>query len=307
MPEAEGALIDEFCDALWLEDGLARLTLDAYRRDLTQLALWLAQNGKGFVGATEENLRDYIRSRHGAGAKATSANRRLSSCKRFFRWMVRQNRRDSDPSAHLDSARQSQRFPRILSEASIEALLAAPDIDTTLGLRDRAMLELLYASGLRVSELVSARTVEVSLSDQVVRITAGKGGKTRLVPFGEEAAAWIARYLADARPVLLGTRSADALFVTARGAAMTRHNFWHTIKRLALVAGIAQLATAWLRYTPDVFLDYARALYHVADMAQVMEWKPYQMSSLRGFFMLFGLPSSILQVLTVSSVPMMVR
>ena len=239
MPEAEGALIDEFCDALWLEDGLARLTLDAYRRDLTQLALWLAQNGRGFVGATEDDLRGYIRSRHGAGAKATSANRRLSSCKRFFRWMVRQNRRDSDPSAHLDSARQSQRFPRILSEASIEALLAAPDIDTTLGLRDRAMLELLYASGLRVSELVSARTVEVSLSDQVVRITAGKGGKTRLVPFGEEAAAWIARYLADARPVLLGTRSADALFVTARGAAMTRHNFWHTIKRLALVAGIA--------------------------------------------------------------------
>jgi len=232
-------LIDEFCDALWLEDGLAKLTLEAYRRDLTQFDGWLHAEGLGLLDVQAGQLQRYIQLRHAQGAKATSANRRLSAQKRFYRWLLRQGKRADDPTANLDSAKQAQRHPKTLSEASVEALLNAPDLDTILGLRDRAMLELLYASGLRVSELVAVKTVEVSLNDGVVRIASGKGGKTRLVPFGQEASAWIERYLADSRPLLLGKRLADALFVTARGGAMTRHNFWHAIKRYATKAGIA--------------------------------------------------------------------
>lgn len=232
-------LIDEFCDALWLEDGLAKLTLEAYRRDLTQFDAWLQQDGATLMDADASSLQRYIQARHAEGAKATSANRRLSAQKRFYRWLLREGRRADDPSANLDSAKQAQRHPKTLSEASVDALLNAPDVATPLGLRDRAMLELLYASGLRVSELVAVKTIEVSLNDGVVRVASGKGSKTRLVPFGQEASAWIERYLAEARPALLGKRLADALFVTARGAAMTRHNFWHAIKRYAQIAGIA--------------------------------------------------------------------
>ena len=231
--------IDEFCDALWLEDGLAKLTLEAYRRDLTQFADWLGNEGITLHGAQSAHVQGYIQVRHAAGAKATSANRRLSALKRFYRWLLREGRRSDDPTSDLDSAKQPARFPKTLSEASVEALLAAPNLETSLGLRDRAMLELLYASGLRVSELVSVKTIEVSLNDGVVRVTAGKGAKTRLVPFGEEASAWITRYLAEARQELLGVKQVEALFVTGRGAAMTRHNFWHMVKRYALVAGIA--------------------------------------------------------------------
>ena len=255
VPEAAAGaradpLIDEFCDAVWLEDGLAQLTLEAYRRDLTQFDAWLQGEGGALLSALPAELRRYIQMRHAGGAKATSANRRLSAQKRFYRWLLREARRSDDPSADLDLAKQVERHPKTLSEQNVEALLGAPDVNTPLGLRDRAMLELLYASGLRVSELVSVKTVEVSLNDGVVRVTAGKGAKTRLVPFGEDASDWIERYLKDARPVLLGAvrghtaapargaRLADALFVTARGAAMTRHNFWHAIKRYALKAGI---------------------------------------------------------------------
>ena len=236
-------LIDEFCDALWLEDGLAKLTLEAYRRDLTQFDEWLQRHNGALLDAEPLQLQQYIQSRHAAGAKATSANRRLSAQKRFYRWLLRQGKRSDDPTANLDSAKQAPRFPKTLSEAAVEALLEAPDTDTALGLRDRAMLELLYASGLRVSELVAVKTIEVSLNDGVVRVASGKGSKTRLVPFGQEASAWIERYQADSRPALLARlraqRQADALFVTARGGAMTRHNFWHAIKRYALRAGIA--------------------------------------------------------------------
>jgi integrase/recombinase XerD len=232
-------LIDEFCDALWLEDGLAKLTLEAYRRDLTQFDDWLQAEGAALLGAETAHLQRYIQARHAGGAKATSANRRLSAQKRFYRWLLRQGRRGDDPTASLDSAKQAQRHPKTLSEGAVVALLDAPDVATALGLRDRAMLELLYASGLRVSELVAVKTVEVSLNDGVVRVASGKGSKTRLVPFGQEASAWIDRYLAEARPALLGKRLADALFVTGRGGAMTRHNFWHAIKRYAVHAGIA--------------------------------------------------------------------
>ena len=266
MSPQDAALIDEFCDALWLEDGLAKLTLEAYRRDLGQLAAWLAGRGRDLAAADESDLSDYISARFAGGAKGSSANRRLSALRRLFRWMLRQNKRASDPTTNLDSAKQAMRFPKTLSEISVERLLAAPDLDTALGLRDRAMLELLYASGLRVSELVSVSTLEVSLSDNVVRITSGKGGKTRLVPFGEEAADWITRYLEAGRPALLGRRAADALFVTARGAAMTRHNFWHSVKKYGALAGIpaAALSPHTLRHAFATHL-----LNHGADLRVV--------------------------------------
>jgi len=266
MSPPDSDLIDEFCDALWLEDGLAKLSLEAYRRDLGQLSAWLTERGKSLVDADERDLTDYISARFAAGAKGSSANRRLSALRRLFRWMLRQNKRNSDPTTNLDSAKQAARFPKVLSEGTVERLLAAPDLDTAVGLRDRAMLELLYASGLRVSELVTVKTIEVSLSDNVVRITSGKGGKTRLVPFGEEAADWIARYLESARPALLGARGADALFVTARGAAMTRHNFWHSVKKYGALAGIpaAALSPHTLRHAFATHL-----LNHGADLRVV--------------------------------------
>ena len=236
---AADPLIDEFCDAVWLEDGLARLTLDAYRRDLTQFDTWLMDAASTLLSAQALHLQRYIQARHSGGAKASSANRRLSALKRFYRWLLRQGKRAGDPTADLDSAKQALRHPKTLSERDVENLLSAPVVQTPLGLRDRAMLELLYASGLRVSELVAVKTIEVSLNDSVVRIASGKGAKARLVPFGEDAADWITRYLADARQELLGAKQVDALFVTARGAAMTRHNFWHMIKRYALKAEIS--------------------------------------------------------------------
>ncbi|HEY4374610.1 MAG TPA: site-specific tyrosine recombinase XerD [Burkholderiales bacterium] len=266
MSPADSDLIDEFCDALWLEDGLAKLSLEAYRRDLSQLAQWLGARGKDLAGAGESDLSGYISARFAAGAKGSSANRRLSALRRLYRWMVRQGKRGSDPTANLDSAKQALRFPKVLSEANVEELLAAPDLGNPVGLRDRAMLELLYASGLRVSELVTVKTVEVSLTDNVVRITSGKGGKTRLVPFGEEAADWINRYLEEARPALLGGRPADALFVTARGTEMTRHNFWHAVKKYGAVAGIAaaSLSPHTLRHAFATHL-----LNHGADLRVV--------------------------------------
>ena len=266
MSPQDAALIDEFCDALWLEDGLAKLTLEAYRRDLVQLAQWLAARGSDYAGASERELSEYITARFAAGAKGSSANRRLSALRRLYRWMLRQNKRASDPTANLDSAKQAARFPKVLSEVNVEELLDAPDVETPLGLRDRAMLELLYASGLRVTELVSVKTVEVSLTDNVVRITSGKGSKTRLVPFGEEAADWITRYLDEARPALLEGQASDDLFVTARGGAMTRHNFWHAVKKYGAIAGIpaAALSPHTLRHAFATHL-----LNHGADLRVV--------------------------------------
>ena len=261
---ASAATIDRFADALWIEEGLAANTLAAYRRDLTLLAGWLArERSRALVDASETDLREYAAARH-AGSAATSANRRLTVVRRFFRWAVRERLRDSDPTLKLDAARQPLRVPKSLSEAQVEALLAAPDVETALGLRDRAMLELLYASGLRVSELVALQTVRVSFSEGTLHV-AGKGSKERLVPFGEEARGWLERYLREARAAILAGQASDALFVTARGGPMTRQMFWKLIKAHALAAGIAvPLSPHTLRHAFATHL-----LNHGADLRTV--------------------------------------
>ena len=217
--------MDAFCDALWLEDGLARNTLEAYRRDLAQLGAFL--KGRALLQAREEDLFGFLAARRG---KNTSAARMLSTLKRFYRHCLREHQIRADPTLKLDPPRRAPRFPKSLSEADVEALLGAPDAETPRGLRDRAMLEVLYASGLRVSELVGLKTHEANLDAGVVRIL-GKGSKERLVPLGEEAVAWVQRYLREARPALLKRKSNDALFVTDRGAGMTRQAFWHLLRR----------------------------------------------------------------------------
>lgn len=256
-------LLARFQDALWLEDGLSRNTLDAYRRDLSMLAEWLGERGATLAAAGEPDLQAYIAARH-ADSRATSGNRRLTVFRRFFRWLIRERRREDDPTLRIVAARQPPRFPQSLSEAQVEALLAAPRVDTPLGLRDRAMLETLYATGLRVSELVGLPSVSVGLVDGVVRVV-GKGDKERLVPLGEEARGWIERYLRDGRTALLGARASDALFVTGRGAAMTRQMFWTLIKRHALAGGIrAPLSPHTLRHAFATHL-----LNHGADLRVV--------------------------------------
>ncbi len=264
MQPASVAAIDRFLDAIWIEEGLAANTLAAYRRDLTLFARWLDQSaGRTVVEASETDLRQYALARH-AGSAASSTNRRLSVFKRFFRWALRERLLDADPTLKLDSARQPLRVPKTLSEAQVEALLAAPDVATPLGLRDRAMLELLYASGLRVSELVTLKTVNVSFVESALRVT-GKGSKERLVPFGEEALAWIERYLAESRATILGRRASAALFVTGRGGPMTRQMFWKLLKVHALRAGIvAPLSPHTLRHAFATHL-----LNHGADLRAV--------------------------------------
>jgi integrase/recombinase XerD len=261
---ASAASIDRFVDALWIEEGLAANTLVAYRRDLALLAAWLARDGgPSLLEASESDLRGYALERHAASAP-TTANRRLTVFKRFFRWAVREGLRDADPTLKLDSARQPLRVPKSLSEAQVEALLAAPDVETPLGLRDRAMLELLYASGLRVSELVGLKTVHVGFSEGTLHVT-GKGSKERLVPFGEEALAWLERYLRDGRGAILGRRWSDAGFVTARGGPMTRQMLWKEIKAHAVRAGIAvPLSPHTLRHAFATHL-----LNHGADLRTV--------------------------------------
>jgi integrase/recombinase XerD len=259
------SIIDRFLDALWIEDGLAANTLAAYRRDLGLYAAWLAaeRDGASIEASRESDLLAYIAYRH-AGSRATSANRRLTVFKRFFRWALRERLADADPTLRLRNAKQPLRVPKTLSEVQVEALLAAPDVDKPLGLRDRAMLELLYACGLRVSELVTLKTVQVGLAEGCLRVT-GKGSKERLVPFGEEAHAWLRRYLAEARAAILGGQASDALFVTARGGAMTRQMFWKLIKAHAAKAGIdAPLSPHTLRHAFATHL-----LNHGADLRAV--------------------------------------
>jgi integrase/recombinase XerD len=256
--------IDAFIDALWLEDGLARNTLAAYRRDLALYATWLADRGRQLPATDEADLRDYIAARHTDSSKATSANRRLTVFKRYFRWALRERLVSADPTLRLEPARQPLRVPKTLTEHQVELLLDAPDVDTPLGLRDRTMLELMYASGLRVSELVTLRTFEVGMNEGVLRVT-GKGSKERLVPFGEMARDWIACYLAEARPAILAGQQTEDLFVTARGQGMTRAMFWVLVKKHAAAAGItAPLSPHTLRHAFATHL-----LNHGADLRAV--------------------------------------
>ena len=265
LPDESRAAIDLFVDGLWLEAGLARLTLEAYRRDLAVYARWLAGFAPGLpLDATgEHHLATYFALRH-AETRATTANRRLTVFKRYFRWALHEGRIAQDPTLKLLSAKQPMRVPKSLTEFQVEALLAAPDVGQPLGLRDRAMLELMYASGLRVSELVGLKTFQVSLGDHVLR-TFGKGGKERLVPFGEEAAVWLARYVAQGRPAILAGQQTDDLFVTHRGAGMTRVAFWMVVKKHAGVAGIVSaLSPHTLRHAFATHL-----LNHGADLRAV--------------------------------------
>ncbi len=263
-PGAGHRWIDAFADAVWLEDGLSRNSLAAYRRDLALLDAWLAvERGVALHEAGAADLHGYIAHRH-PDSRPSSANRRLAVFRRFFRYLVRERVRDDDPTLQIRAARQPPRFPKTLSERQVEALLGAPEVATPLGLRDRAMLETLYASGLRVSELVSLPTVQVGLNEGVARVV-GKGGRERLVPLGEEARAWVERYLREARAALLGARAADALFVTQRGAPMTRQMFWTLVKRYAIVAGItAPLSPHTLRHAFATHL-----INHGADLRVV--------------------------------------
>jgi integrase/recombinase XerD len=224
--------IDAFCDALWLEDGLAKATLDSYRSDLSRLAAWLAENRHGpLLLAGETALIGFI-ARLSREKRATSQSRYLSSLRRFYRWQLARGRILADPTLKLANPVRPSRLPKVMSEAQVESLLAAPDIGTPLGLRDRAMLETLYATGLRVSELVNLKLHEVGFNEGVVRVL-GKGSKERLVPLGELALDWMGRYLLEARPEILKGQQSDALFVTSRGGAMTRQMFWTLVKRHA--------------------------------------------------------------------------
>ena len=265
--DASKARIDSFIDALWLEEGLSRNTLAAYRRDLTLYSAWLAGRDRALDDTAETDLNGYFAARH-ASTKATSANRRLTVFKRYFHWALRERVITVDPTLRLESAKQALRVPKTLSEAQVEALLGAPDTETPLGVRDRTMLELMYASGLRVSELVTLKTFHVSLNDGVLRVT-GKGSKERLVPFGQVAREWLERYLADERFTLLDGRQNDDLFVTLRGRtpgqAMSRVMFWMIVKKHALAAGIrVPLSPHTLRHAFATHL-----LNHGADLRAV--------------------------------------
>ena len=263
LSAADRDAIEAFLDAVWSEHGLADATLAAYRSDLVQVARWLPEDVP-LLAAGRMHLLDYLAHRNAPGSSPRSAARLLSSLRRFYRWAVRDGRRRDDPTALIEMPRQGRPLPKTLSERDVEALLAAPDTDTDLGLRDRAMLELLYATGLRVSELVRLQVHQVNRRQGVVQVV-GKGGRERLVPVGDTALDWLGAYLRRARPALLDGREADALFPTRRGTAMTRQNFWHLIRRYAAAAGIrVELSPHGLRHAFATHL-----LNHGADLRVV--------------------------------------
>jgi integrase/recombinase XerD len=253
--------VERFLDALWLEAGLSRNTLEAYRSDLDGLALWLRASP---ATAQREHLQNYLADRVRKGTQPRTTARLLSSLRRFYRFLLREGLIADDPSALLESPRLGRPLPKSLTEEQVEKLLAAPLAEDPLGLRDRAMLETLYATGLRVSELVTLGLSQLNLQAGVVKVI-GKGNKERLVPLGEEAIAWLQRYLASARPALLRQKSSEALFPTSRGTSMTRQAFWHNIKRYARRAGIeTNLSPHTLRHAFATHL-----LNHGADLRVV--------------------------------------
>jgi len=229
-------LLDELTDRLWLEEGLSRNTLDSYRQDLVQYADWLEKHaGKNLIEAEQADIQRYLAVKYPV-SQPRSISRLIASLRRLYRFALRENKLSIDPTLQIDSPKLPRSLPKSMSEEEVEALLNAPDVNQPLGLRDRAMLETLYASGLRVSELEGLKVTEASLEMGVVRVM-GKGSKERLVPLGQEAIEWIARYLKEARPELLKKRLCNSLFVTRRASAMTRQAFWYLIKRYAVLAG----------------------------------------------------------------------
>ena len=256
--------IERFCDTLWLQEGLSANTLDAYRRDLEGLDRWISKRGTTLASASRADLQEYL-SQCVSKKSARTAARLLSSLRRFYGHLVREEKIKTDPTALIDSPKLGRPLPKSLTEEQVEKLLESPDVAKPLGLRDRAMLETLYATGLRVSELVGLTLSQVSLTQGVVRVI-GKGDKERLVPLGEEALSWISRYLAEGRPRLVKSRSTDALFTTTRGGPMTRQAYWHNLKNHTRKAGIEpkKLSPHTLRHAFATHL-----LNHGADLRVV--------------------------------------
>jgi integrase/recombinase XerD len=262
--DATRQAIEQFLDAQWMERGLSENTLAAYRNDLNGLAAWLSGRGGGLVSARREHLLDYLSERVINGARPRTTARLLSSLRRFYRYLVREGRLSGDPTVRIDTPRIGRPLPDSLSEEEVEILLDAPAVAEALGLRDRAMLELLYACGLRVSELVNLTMEQIDLTQGVVRLM-GKGSKERLVPLGEEAADWLQRYIAQSRPELAAGASARALFITRRGKAMTRQAFWYRLRHYAVKSGINKaLSPHTLRHAFATHL-----LNHGADLRVV--------------------------------------
>ncbi|MBS0849365.1 site-specific tyrosine recombinase XerD [Citrobacter sp. JGM124] len=235
--EQDQAQIEQFLDALWLERNLADNTLEAYRRDLTSLVQWLDQRKLTLASVQSVDLQELLGERLDGGFKATSSARMLSTIRRLFQYLYREKKRSDDPSALLSSPKLPLRLPKDLSEAQVERLLQSPCIDNPIELRDKAMIEVLYATGLRVSELTGLTMSDISLRQGVVRVL-GKGNKERLVPLGEEAVYWVEYFLKYSRPELLNGHSLDILFPSNRAQKMTRQTFWYRIKHYAVLAGI---------------------------------------------------------------------
>lgn len=264
MPVLDHPLIDRFLDALWLEKGLSAHTRDAYRSDLGLFNEWLQARGLQLPSAGREIILDHLAWRMEQGYKARSTARFLSGVRGFYRYLLREGLLSEDPTLQVDLPQLGRPLPKSLSEADVEALLAAPELDDPIGLRDRAMLEVLYACGLRVTELISLTLEQVNLRQGVLRVF-GKGSKERLVPMGEEAIVWVERYVREARPFLLDGKPSDVLFPSLRGEQMTRQTFWHRIKHQARVAGIGKsLSPHTLRHAFATHL-----LNHGADLRVV--------------------------------------
>ena len=257
-------LIEAFLDSIWAERGLSENTLQGYRYDLLQLTAHQLKRNSDLQAASREDLLHFLASRVQQGRSPRSLSRYLSGFRQFYRWLLREGRIHQDPSALIESPRLGRGLPKALSEQQVEALLEAPDVDTQLGLRDRAMLELMYATGLRVSELIGLELPNLNLHQGVVRVM-GKGNKDRLVPIGEESISWLLRYMEHGRPELMHGADCPKIFVTARKAGMTRQAFWHSIRKHALVAAIEQqVSPHMLRHSFATHL-----LSHGADLRVV--------------------------------------
>lgn len=261
---ADAQLIAEYLDAIWMEKGLSDNTQESYRRDLAQFSVWLNQQDRQLISVDAALVQDYLDVRLQQKLSSRTSARFLSCVRGFYRYLLRENLISENPVALVDNPKLSRPLPKSLSEADVEALLAAPDLSDPIGLRDRTMLEVLYACGLRVTELVELTMPQVNLRQNVVRVM-GKGSKERLIPMGEEAAAWLARYLREARPVLLNNMPDEVVFPSTRAQAMTRQTFWYRIKHWAMVAGIKkELSPHTLRHAFATHL-----LNHGADLRVV--------------------------------------